>query len=165
MTAGTGRSGVGQLTPPRSGFERTRSDAEFRGGDAGRVSLAGGMEMERLLGAIAAMTTLVAEESEAISRGGAKEVEKYYERKAQAFVGLNRQMHASRACLTDVAVGRAIAALHNALTANRRKLKCQMEAVSEVTQLVIRAIESEQSDGTYDAPRRGRSPAPMYGSD
>lgn len=108
---------------------------------------------------IDATIRLVDEETEAIRRHGPREIERYAERKGQALVHLSRSLqpgsrHVSRRDALD-----RLDALRTALESNSRALQVHMDAVSEVSQLIVRSLEQASSDGTYAHPRGAGRPA------
>lgn len=104
---------------------------------------------------IDATIRLVDEETEAIRKHGPRDIERYGERKGQALVHLSRGLQsAPRPAGRRDALDR-LDALRAALESNRRALRIHMDAVSEVSQLIVRSLEQASSDGTYTLLRGG----------
>jgi len=111
---------------------------------------------QRLCAVIAAAVKIVEEESAAIRQHGAVELDKFIERKGQALVNLDRHMKLNPQIPSSGPVAHHLQKLRSALEDNRRYLQINIDAVSEVAEMIVRAIETSRSDGTYAHPRAHR---------
>ena len=99
--------------------------------------------VERLIATIDA-------ENRDLAQGHPVQYEAYSLRKNQGLLELNRIVPA----LNGAAAGRlreALADLSAKLEANRRALAVQLRACAAVSEIIARAIQDGQSDGTYTA--------------
>ena len=113
------------------------------------VGLAKDQPHDRLAGLIKQTITAVEEETTALKRQDTAQVARFTERKGQALVNLNRQMPADLP--TDVvhSVRALTERLRQALIENQRCLQIQIDAVSQVAQMIMKSVEADRSDGTY----------------
>ncbi|SJZ82264.1 hypothetical protein [Consotaella salsifontis] len=108
-----------------------------------------------LLQAIGRLETVLANETAALRAGVTKDLKEYNVRKNQSLLELSRMTRGMNAdAVSDVVKGR-LANLRSGLDANQRVLKLHVQASEEIANLIARAIESAESDGTYEAPVRG----------
>lgn len=107
------------------------------------------MPAGRLASLVEQISVLLDEESAAIAHHGPRDLERFLERKGQALVVLNRMAQTATAAVGEPGLSLRLHALSGALERNRRQLKIHMEAVAEVSQIIVRALESARSDGTY----------------
>lgn len=108
---------------------------------------------KRLCALIDSAVRIVDDETEAIRRGGAKDLDKFIERKGQALVSLDRQLKAAAQLRHEGALAGRLRTLREALQRNSRYLQINIDAVSEVSRMIVRSIEASRSDGTYAQPR------------
>jgi hypothetical protein len=113
-----------------------------------------GRNLEKVAGSIDAVLKIVEEETAAIRASGVAEIEKYSERKGQALMSLNRFLAAGFPLSSNDAVVSKLAALRKALDVNRSLLKIHIDAVNEVSQIIVRCVQEAQADGTYAQPRQ-----------
>ncbi|MEZ5899406.1 MAG: hypothetical protein R3D51_07915 [Hyphomicrobiaceae bacterium] len=111
---------------------------------------------QRLCAVIEAAVKIVEEESVAVRQRGAADLDKFIERKGQALVNLDRHMKLNPQISSSGALAHHLQRLRSALEENRRYLQINIDAVSEVAELIVRAIETSRSDGTYAQPRAHR---------
>ncbi len=107
----------------------------------------------RLCALIDSAVRIIDDETEAIRRNGAKDLDKFIERKGQALVSLDRQMKAAGQLRHGGALAGRLKTLREALQRNSRYLQLNIDAVSEVSRMIVRSIEAAGSDGTYALPR------------
>ncbi len=99
--------------------------------------------VERLIAAIEA-------ENRDLEQGRPAQYEAYSLRKNQGLLELNRLIPAlDRAAASPLR--EALADLHAKLEVNRRALAVQLRACAAVSEIIARAIQDGQSDGTYTA--------------
>jgi hypothetical protein len=113
-----------------------------------------GRNLEKVTGSIDAVLKIVEEETAAIRTSGVAEIEKYSERKGQALMSLNRFLAAGVSFSSTDAVVSKLEALRSALDVNRSLLKIHIDAVNEVSQIIVRCVQESQADGTYAQPRQ-----------
>lgn len=111
---------------------------------------------EREVGAVAVarvvldrLTRLLDEESDALARRSVERHGPYTERKNQL---LRELMAAQKNCASAAAVdslNAQTAAVKEALHRNQRLLKVHIEAVREVSSIIVDSIHQAESDGTY----------------
>jgi hypothetical protein len=77
--------------------------------------------------------------------------EAYSLRKNQGLLELNRLMPALDRATAASPLREALADLHAKLEVNRRALATQLKACAAVAEIIARAIQDGQSDGTYTA--------------
>jgi hypothetical protein len=77
--------------------------------------------------------------------------EAYSLRKNQGLLELNRLIPALGGATAAGPLREALADLHAKLEANRRALGVQLKACAAVSEIIARAIQDGQSDGTYTA--------------
>lgn len=112
---------------------------------------------DRLCALIDTAITVVDEETEALQAQNGAELARLSDRKGQALVGLSRWLQLRSPFEGQELVRQRLEALRSSVERNQRVLQVQMEAVSHVAQMIMRAVEAERSDGTYCQPR------PSYG--
>ena len=107
--------------------------------------------VERLIATVEA-------ETRDLEQGRAAPYEAYSLRKNQGLLELNRLIPALDRATAGGALRNAVTDLHAKLEANRRALAVQLKACAAVSEIIARAIQDGQSDGTYTAPawRRAR---------
>lgn len=112
---------------------------------------------ERLCALIDTAITVVDEETEALQAQKGAELARLSDRKGQALVGLSRWLQLRSPFEGQEFIRQRLEALRLSVERNQRVLQVQIEAVSHVAQMIMRAVEAERSDGTYCQPR------PPYG--
>lgn len=112
--------------------------------------------LERVTVSIDAVLKIVEDETAAIRALGVKEIEKYSERKGQALMSLTHLLGAGSSFGSNEVVITKLKALRVALDANRALLKIHIDAVNEVSQIIVRSVRQAQADGTYSQPRQSR---------
>jgi hypothetical protein len=100
--------------------------------------------VERLIAAIEA-------ENRDLAEGRPAQYEAYSLRKNQGLLELNRLIPALGGATAAGPLREALADLHAKLEANRRALGVQLKACAAVSEIIARAIQDGQSDGTYTA--------------
>jgi hypothetical protein len=96
-------------------------------------------------------------ENRDLEQGRRVKYEAYSLSKNQGLLELNRLIPALAAAAAAGPLRAALADLHAKLEINRRALAVQLKACEAVSQIITRAIEDGQSDGTYTALAWGRS--------
>src|SRR3984957_7586185 len=96
-------------------------------------------------------------ENRDLEQGRRVKYEAYSLSKNQGPLELNRLIPALAAAAAAGPLRAALADLHAKLEINRRALAVQLKACEAVSQIITRAIEDGQSDGTYTALAWGRS--------
>jgi hypothetical protein len=81
----------------------------------------------------------------------------YSQRKNQGLLELNRLLPALAGAATAGPLRGALSELHAKLEINRRALAVQLKACEAVSEIITRAIQDGQSDGTYTASAWSRS--------
>jgi hypothetical protein len=91
-------------------------------------------------------------ETRDLEQGGKVKYEAYSQAKNQGLLELNRLIPALAGAAAAAGPLRdALAELHARLEINRRSLAVQLRACEAVSQIITRAIQDGQSDGTYTA--------------
>jgi hypothetical protein len=93
-----------------------------------------------------------------LEQGGPAQFEAYSLRKNQGLLELNRLIPALDRATAAGPLREALASLHARLEVNRRALALQLKACAAVSEIIARAIQEGQSDGTYTALAWRRSP-------
>jgi hypothetical protein len=91
------------------------------------------------------------EENRDLAQGRPAQYEAYGLRKNQGLLELNRLIPALDRALAPGRLREALTDLHAKLEANRRALAVQLRACAAVSEIIARAIQDGQSDGTYTA--------------
>ena len=105
-------------------------------------------EVDRLVSLIDSAVSAVEEETLAIRRSGVREIESHAGRKGQSLVSLGRSLPPG-SVLKDPIVLDRLRILRSALEKNQAVLKLHMDAVAEVSQIIVRCVRNASSDGTY----------------
>jgi hypothetical protein len=100
--------------------------------------------VERLIATIDA-------ENRDLAQGRPAQYEAYGLRKNQGLLELNRLIPALDRALAAGRLREALTDLHAKLEDNRRALAVQLRACAAVSEIIARAIQDGQSDGTYTA--------------
>ena len=100
--------------------------------------------VERLIAAIEA-------ENRDLEQGRPAQYEAYSRRKNQGLLELNRLIPALDRATAAGPLREALADLYAKLEVNRRALAVQLRACAAVSEIIARAIQDGQSDGTYTA--------------
>jgi hypothetical protein len=100
--------------------------------------------VERLIATIEA-------ENRDLEQGQPAQYEAYSLRKNQGLLELNRLIPALDRALAAGPLREALADLNAKLEVNRRALAVQLKACAAVAEIIARAIQDGQSDGTYTA--------------
>lgn len=100
--------------------------------------------VERLIATIEA-------ENRDLELGRPPQYEAYGLRKNQGLLELNRLIPALDRAIAAGPLRQALADLHAKLEVNRRALAVQLKACAAVSEIIARAIQDSQSDGTYTA--------------
>ena len=100
--------------------------------------------VERLIATIDA-------ENRDLAQGRPAQYEAYSRRKNQGLLELNRLIPALDRALAPGRLREALTDLHAKLEANHRALAVQLRACAAVSEIIARAIQDGQSDGTYTA--------------
>jgi hypothetical protein len=90
-------------------------------------------------------------ENRDLEQGRRAKYETYSLSKNQGLLELNRLVPALGGATTAGALRDALADLHAKLEINRRALAVQLKACHAVSEIIARAIQDGQSDGTYTA--------------
>src|SRR5271168_5036375 len=106
--------------------------------------------VERLVATIEA-------ENRDLEQGRRAKFEAYSLSKNQGLLELNRLVPALSGAATAGLLHDALADLHAKLEINRRALAVQLKACEAVSEIITRAIQDGQSDGTYTALAWSRS--------
>jgi hypothetical protein len=100
--------------------------------------------IERLIATVEA-------ENRDLEQGRGVKYEVYSLNKNQGLLELNRLLPALAVAATAGPLRDALAELHAKLETNRRALAVQLKACEAVSEIITRAIQDGQSDGTYTA--------------
>jgi hypothetical protein len=100
--------------------------------------------IERLIATVEA-------ENRDLEQGRGVKYEVYSLNKNQGLLELNRLLPALAVAATAGPLRDALAELHAKLEINRRALAVQLKACEAVSEIITRAIQDGQSDGTYTA--------------
>jgi hypothetical protein len=106
--------------------------------------------IERLIATIDA-------ENRDLEQGRSAQFEAYSLRKNQGLLELNRLIPTLDPTTAAGPLREALASLHARLEVNRRALALQLKACAAVSEIIARAIQDGQSDGTYTASAWRRS--------
>src|ERR1700727_2529203 len=106
--------------------------------------------IERLIATVEA-------ENRDLEQGRGVKYEVYSLNKNQGLLELNRLLPALAVAATAGPLRDALAELHVKLETNRRALAVQLKACEAVSEIITRAIQDGQSDGTYTALAWSRS--------
>ena len=90
-------------------------------------------------------------ENRDLEEGRRVQYETYSQSKNQGLLELNRLAPALGGATAAGPLRDALAALHAKLEINRRALAVQLKACHAVSEIIARAIQDGQSDGTYTA--------------
>jgi hypothetical protein len=90
-------------------------------------------------------------ENRDLEQGRPARYETYSLRKNQGLLELNRLIPALGGATAAGPLREALADLYARLEANRRALAVQLKACAAVSEIIARAIQDGQSDGTYTA--------------
>jgi hypothetical protein len=90
-------------------------------------------------------------ENQDLDLGRPVQYEAYSLRKNQGLLELNRLIPALNGAAAAGPLREALADLHARLETNRRALALQLKACGAVSEIIARAIQDGQSDGTYTA--------------
>ena len=96
-------------------------------------------------------------ENRDLEQGRRVKYEIYSLNKNQGLLELNRLLPALAVAAAAGPLRDALAELHAKLEINRRALAVQLKACEAVSEIITRAIQDGQSDGTYTALAWGRS--------
>jgi hypothetical protein len=107
--------------------------------------------IERLIATIDA-------ENRDLEQGRRVKYEVYSLNKNQGLLELSRLLPALAGAAAAGPLRDALAELHTKLEINRRALAVQLKACEAVSEIITRAIQDGQSDGTYTALAWSRSP-------
>ncbi|MDX2308850.1 MAG: hypothetical protein NW216_11475 [Hyphomicrobium sp.] len=131
------------------------SNSADQSGDlrSSRSSATPALAVARLGALIETAITVLDEETQALRTSNPEAIERFLDRKGQILVTLNRALGGEFQALPPKELSNALARLRAALEANCNALTIQIEAVRDVTQMIVCAIEQARSDGTYGAPR------------
>jgi hypothetical protein len=108
--------------------------------------------VERLIATIDA-------ENHDLEQGRRVKFEAYSLSKNQGLLELNRLVPALGGAIASGPLADALVELHAKLEINRRTLAVQLKACEAVSEIIARAIQDGQSDGTYTALAWSRSRA------
>jgi hypothetical protein len=95
-------------------------------------------------------------ENRDLEQGRRVKYEAYSLNKNQGLLELNRLLPALAGATAAGPLRAALAELHAKLEINRRSLAVQLKACEAVSEIITRAIQDGQSDGTYTASAWGR---------
>ncbi len=96
-------------------------------------------------------------ENDDLEQGRRMKFEAYSLSKNQGLLELNRLVPALGGAIASGSLADALAELHVKLEINRQALAVQLKACEAVSQIIARAIQDGQSDGTYTALAWSRS--------
>lgn len=97
------------------------------------------------------LIAVIEAENADLALGRPAQYEAYSARKNQGLLELNRVVPALNGALPPGPLGEALADLKAKLETNRRALALQLKACAAVSEIIARAIQEVQSDGTYTA--------------
>ena len=104
------------------------------------------------------LRTTIDAENRDLEQGRRAKYEAYSQSKNQGLLELSRLIPALGGATAAGPLRDALAELHAELETNRRALAVQLKACEAVSQIIARAIQDGQSDGTYTALAWRRSP-------
>lgn len=104
-------------------------------------------EVERFVSVIDSVARIVEDETAAIGRSKLDEMERHAERKGQALMALHRGFVPSLA--HSATVLDRLQHLRQVLQRNQRTLGVHIDAISAVSQIMVRCLEEVNADGTY----------------
>jgi hypothetical protein len=99
--------------------------------------------------ALSRLELLIEQETSALRHASVDDLRDFNNRKAQAFVELNRAMGSVAGQAPSPDMSLRLTALREKLETNRRKLKMHLDAVQEVAGMLADQIRNADSDGTY----------------
>jgi hypothetical protein len=99
--------------------------------------------------AVGRLEVLIEQETAALRHATADDLRDFNNRKAQAFVELNRAIAGVGPRAPSPDVRQRLTALRGKLDANRRALKMHLDAVQEVATMLADQMREAESDGTY----------------
>jgi len=109
--------------------------------------------------AVGRLETLLDQEMAALRHASVEDLRDFNNRKAQAFVELNRAVGGLAGQVLSPQLRARLAALRQQLDVNRRTLKMHLDAVQEVAGMLADQIRNADSDGTYSyGIRKGAGP-------
>jgi hypothetical protein len=97
------------------------------------------------------LRTTIDAENRDLEQGRRAKYEAYSQSKNQGLLELSRLIPALGGATAAGPLRDALAELHAKLETNRRALTVQLKACEAVSQIIARAIQDGQSDGTYAA--------------
>ncbi len=97
------------------------------------------------------LRTTIDAENRDLEQGRRAKYEAYSQSKNQGLLELSRLIPALGGATAAGPLRDALAELHAKLETNRRALTVQLKACEAVSQIIARAIQDGQSDGTYTA--------------
>jgi hypothetical protein len=97
------------------------------------------------------LRTTIDAENRDLEQGRRAKYEAYSQSKNQRLLELSRLIPALGGATAAGPLRDALAELHAKLETNRRALTVQLKACEAVSQIIARAIQDGQSDGTYTA--------------
>jgi hypothetical protein len=103
------------------------------------------------------LSATIEAETRDLEQGRSVKYEVYSLSKNQGLLELNRLVPALAGAATAGPLRDALDDLHTKLEINRRALAVQLKACEAVSEIITRAIQDGQSDGTYTALAWGRS--------
>jgi len=103
------------------------------------------------------LVATVEAENRDLEQGRRVKYETYSQAKNQSLLELNRLIPALAGAPPGGPLRDALADLHAKLDINRRLLAVQLKACEAVSEIITRAIQDGQSDGTYTASAWSRS--------
>jgi hypothetical protein len=103
------------------------------------------------------LSATIEAENRDLEQGRRVKYETYSLAKNQGLLELNRLVPALAGAAAAGPLHDALADLHAKLEINRRALAVQLKACEAVAEIITRAIQDGQSDGTYTASAWGRS--------
>lgn len=128
--------------------------------DSGEASAEGtdlsdsGRNPEKVTSAVEAVLRIIEEETAAIRMSGVADISRFSERKGQALMILDRFLAAGLPSSRTADFVSKLEALRRALDVNRSLLKIHIDAVNEVSQIIVRSVQDSQADGTYAQLRK-----------
>ncbi|MBC8128985.1 MAG: hypothetical protein H7Y08_01535 [Rhizobiaceae bacterium] len=108
-----------------------------------------------LIQAINRLEAVLAGETNALREGRTIKLQETTNRKNQSLLELSRISRGLDPAVVSPVLKARIGTLHERLDDNRRVLQLHMEATSEITGLIARAIAHAESDGTYGSAVTG----------
>jgi len=129
-----------------NGFSQHRSSTAAPASGGGQAD-----QIATALAVIERVRSAVLEEMEAIRRRKRVDYDAFSARKNMGLLDLNRLAPIIAKNMANVALGRSVLSLKEALDASKTALAIELDAAKSITELVASAMRHGESDGTYSS--------------